>query len=62
MRGRGMGMRHIAQGLCVLALACAGVPGGAQAPAWAQERAAGWSLYRNDCILFMKIFHLKLCG
>ncbi|MDP1831425.1 MAG: hypothetical protein Q8K67_05155 [Geothrix sp.] len=45
-------MRHIAQGSCVLALGCAGLPAlaqsGGQVPAWAQERAERWSTYRND--------------
>ncbi len=49
-------MRHIAQGWCVLALACAALPagaqsgaqGGAQVPVWAQEKVRQWTIYRND--------------
>ncbi len=46
-----MGMRYIAQGACVLALAWPGRAQGrtqAQVPAWAQERAASWSIYRSQ--------------
>lgn len=52
-------MRNIAWGRCALALTCALLPttwsglplhaqGSTQAPAWAAERAAGWSMYRTD--------------
>jgi hypothetical protein len=45
-------MRHIARECCALLLVSTTLPalaqGGGQAPAWAAQRAAGWSTYRTD--------------
>ena len=50
MRGRGIGMRLIAQGWCGLALACTAMSAMAQGqiPAWANERIRNWSVSHYD--------------
>ncbi len=41
-------MRHLAQGVCALAILGAALPAAGQVPAWAREQAAQWSVTRSQ--------------
>lgn len=50
MRGKGRGMRRLAQGLCALGMVLASGRADAQVPAWAQAHAQRWSIYRTNLL------------